>query len=319
MSRPKAAVFEAEMIHYTLEKELAATIFASRQWRCYLDDKQPIYIHSDQIPLCFLQTQKKLTGQRPRWFESLSQINWYITYIPEDRNVVADAVSKGTHLPKSQVVLHDGHTLAAVKPQEPYSALSLTTALVRRDSTQFYETTSYGYPTSVDGSGATSSGNTSAPNPARQISPEEFFSAPTSENTPDLHRPVQPTFKTIPCFHLHSGSSIASPTSMRQLQRPPPPPTRITRSTQRRTTMSTVHTPEVTPPRLLRPSPPPLPPPPPTAGSSGRISTPALEHGMLPSEETDGMICRPARQPLHQSRGSQGSRFIRTSTSAFKP
>ena len=43
-------------------------------------------------------------------------------YIPGDMNVVADAVSRATHLPVSQVVLHDGRTLAAEKPQEPYSA-----------------------------------------------------------------------------------------------------------------------------------------------------------------------------------------------------
>ena len=134
--------------------------------------------------------------------------------------MVADAVGRATHLPLSQVVLHDGLTLAAEKPQEPYSALSLTTALVRRDPTQFYETTSSGYPTLVDGSGASSSGNTSAPNTERQISREELFSAPTRRTT-DLHRPVRPTYKAIPCYHLRSSDSIPSPTSRRQLRRTP--------------------------------------------------------------------------------------------------
>ena len=54
--------------------------------------------------------------------------------------------------------------------------------------------------------------------------------------------------------------------------------------------MSAVHTPEVTPPRLTRLSPSALTPPPPTAGSSGRILTPRLDNGTLPSEQTDGMI-----------------------------
>ena len=283
---------KAEVNYYTLEKELAAIIFASRQWRCYLENNQPVYIHSDHNPLRFLQTQKKLTGKQARWVESLSRINWYITYIPGDKNVVADAVSRATHLPLSQVVLHDGHTLAAEKPQEPYSALSLTTALVRRDPTQFYETTSSGYPTLVDGSGATSSGNTSAPNTARQISPEELFSAPTSENY---------RFTSTSPTDLQSYPVLQPP---QQRQHPLPylqaattarPPTRTTRNSQRRTIMSTVHTPEVTPPRLTRPSPSALPPPPPTAGNSGRILTPGLENGTLPSEETDGMI---ADQPV---------------------
>ena len=173
---------KAEVNYYTLQKELAAIILASRQWRCHLENTQRVYIHSDHNPLRFLQTQKKLTGKHARWVESLSRIHWYITYIPGDKNEVADVVSMATHLPLSQVVLHDSHTLEAEKPQEPYSALSLTTALVRRDPIQFYMTTSSGYPTLVDGSGAISSGNTSAPNMARQICPEQLFSAPTSEN-----------------------------------------------------------------------------------------------------------------------------------------
>ena len=107
---------KAEVNYYTLEKELAAIIFASRQWRCYLENNQPVYIHSDHNPLRFLQTQKKLTGKQARWVESLSRINWYITYIPGDKNVVAEAISRAAHLPLSQVVLHDGHTLAAEKP-----------------------------------------------------------------------------------------------------------------------------------------------------------------------------------------------------------
>ena len=71
-----------------------------------------------------------------------------------------------------------------------------------------------------------------------------------------------------------------------------PPPTRTTRTSRRRISMSTVHTPKVTPPRPTRPSPSALPPPPPTAG---RIFTPGLENGSLPSEETDSMI---ADQPV---------------------
>ena len=88
---------KAEVNYYTLEKELAAIIFASHQWRCYLDNNQPVYIHSGHNPLRFLQTQKKLTGKQARWVESLSRINWYITYIPGDKNVVADAVSWATN------------------------------------------------------------------------------------------------------------------------------------------------------------------------------------------------------------------------------
>ena len=154
---------KAEVNYYTLEKELGAIIFASRQWRCYLENNQPVYIHSDHNPLRFLQTQKKLTGKQARWVESLSRINWYITYIPGDKNVVADAVSRATHLPMSQVVLHDGHTLAAETPHEPYPALSLPSSLVLRDHALPYETTSYASPTLEVGSEGPSHGSTLAP------------------------------------------------------------------------------------------------------------------------------------------------------------
>ena len=106
-------MFKAEVNYYTLEQGLAAKFFASRQWRSYLESNQPVYIHSDHNPLHVLQTQNKLTSKQARWVESLSRINWYITYIPGDKNVVADAVGRATHLPLSQVVVHDGHTLAA--------------------------------------------------------------------------------------------------------------------------------------------------------------------------------------------------------------
>lgn len=126
----------AEENYYTLEKELGAIVFAYRQWRCYLENNHTVFIHSDHNPLRFLQTQKKLSGKHARWLESLSRIDWKITYIPGDKNVVADAVSRATHLPTTEVVLHDGHTLAAERPHEPYRALALTSLLVRRSPGQ---------------------------------------------------------------------------------------------------------------------------------------------------------------------------------------
>ena len=57
---------KAEVNYYTSDKEIAANIFASRQWQCYLENNQPVYIHSDHNPLRFLKTQKKLTGKQAR-------------------------------------------------------------------------------------------------------------------------------------------------------------------------------------------------------------------------------------------------------------
>lgn len=106
-----------------------------------------MFIHSDHNPLRFLQTQKKLSGKHARWLESLSRIDWKITYIPGEKNYVADALSRATHLHETEVVLHDGNTLAAEMPQSatktpadhaqvPYQPLALTNLLVRRALTQ---------------------------------------------------------------------------------------------------------------------------------------------------------------------------------------
>lgn len=136
----------AEENYYTLEKELGAIIFAYKQWRCYLENNHTVFIHSDHNPLQFLKTQKKLSGKHARWLESMSRIDWKITYVPGDKNVVADAVSRATHLPQTEVVLHDGLTLAAELPRRPappsekaqpaYQPLALTSFLVRRSPSE---------------------------------------------------------------------------------------------------------------------------------------------------------------------------------------
>ena len=127
---------KAEENYYTLEKELGAIIFAYKQWRCYLENNQTVFIHSDHNPLQFLKTQKKLSGKHARWLESMSRIDWKITYIPGDKNVVADAVSRATHLPETEIILHDGLTLAAEQPQAPYQPLALINVLARRSPSQ---------------------------------------------------------------------------------------------------------------------------------------------------------------------------------------
>ena len=124
---------KSERNYYTLEKELGAIVFAHRQWRCYLENNQPVFIHSDHNPLRFLQNQKNLTGKHARWLESLSRIDWRITYIPGDKNVVADAVSRATHLSQTETSLHDGLTISAEQPMVEYKALALTEPLARRD------------------------------------------------------------------------------------------------------------------------------------------------------------------------------------------
>lgn len=177
---------KSEENYYTLEKELGAIVFAYRQWRCYLENNQTVFIHSDHNPLRFLQTQKKLTGKHARWLESLSRIDWKITYIPGDKNVVADAVSRATHLPNTEVTLHDGMTLCAEHPQQPYRALALTNLLVRRPLTP---TDFPPLPTSSESSSGTSRAT------HRQTSQQACQSTGTMGSMP-LHMVGQPARPT---------------------------------------------------------------------------------------------------------------------------
>ena len=131
----------SEVHHATFEKELGAIVFAARQWRCYLENGHPVYIHSDHNPLRYLQTQQRLNSKQARWVETLSRINWQIMYVPGDKNVVADAVSRATHLPAMTVPLHDSHPITCVSinghgiPNHitcHYPAITLITLVARR-------------------------------------------------------------------------------------------------------------------------------------------------------------------------------------------
>lgn len=129
----------SEVHHATFEKELGAIVFAARQWRCYLENNQPVYIHTDHNPLKYLQTQQRLNGKQARWVESLSRINWHIAYVPGDKNVVADAVSRATHLECMTVRLHDETpitcTASAAWPfncGRSYPAVTLMALIARR-------------------------------------------------------------------------------------------------------------------------------------------------------------------------------------------
>ena len=127
----------SEVHHATFEKELGAIVFAARQWRCYLENGRPVYIHSDHNPLRYLQTQQRLNSKQARWVESLSRINWKITYVPGDENVVADALSRATHHPHTLTPLLDSFPIScaarisATCPR-PIAAISLTLAVARR-------------------------------------------------------------------------------------------------------------------------------------------------------------------------------------------
>ena len=259
---------QSEVNHATFEKELGAIVFAARHWRCYLENNQPVFIHSDHNPLKYLQTQQKLNSKQARWIESLSRINWCITYVPGDKNVVADAVSRATHLSAESPTLHDGYPVSCVAASRTnaYPAVSLTALLARRTSN---------YLTTVNGSARLSTTDSRPPSTAaysgpaaitrgvhlppnsRACSRSEFSSTSTTNSS--TSRAASGAFHVLtPRSHPHVHARVRS-----QLQPPPglppqPLPTSVTSSSP--------------PPRLPSPPPPlpppPLPPPPPPSPAS---------------------------------------------------
>lgn len=247
-------------VHYaTFEKELGAIIFTARQWRCYLENNQPVFIHSDHNPLRFLRSQQKLNSKQARWVESLSRINWHITYIPGDKNVVADAVSRATHLRPDSVTLHDGHLVACSQ--------TLIEPVARRSPPHSPA------PTSGAGPLPAISSSTSGPMmlqplalPSTSASPANYLKALLSTAAPASSG-----------FHPNSLKSCASTTR----RNPPPSDPRSCRSTPR-----------------LAASVAPTTRPPPTSSTASRASTSAMAQPLPPPPPLTDPIPPPALEGL---------------------
>ena len=99
----------AEVNYSTTEQELLAIVYATQQWRHYLEGPQ-WQLHTDHQPLVWIRTQPSLSRRQTRWLEWLSRFHIEFCYIPGKQNVLADALSRATHLPSTQdAPLHDGN------------------------------------------------------------------------------------------------------------------------------------------------------------------------------------------------------------------
>ena len=79
----------------THDLELAAVVFALKQWRHYLYGvKCEVYI--DHRSLQYVFTQKDLNLRQRRWMELLKDYDITILYHPGKANDVADALSRKT-------------------------------------------------------------------------------------------------------------------------------------------------------------------------------------------------------------------------------
>jgi hypothetical protein len=77
----------------THDLELAAVVFALKQWRHYLYGTKCI-VYTDHRSLQYIFTQKDMTMRQRRWHELIKDYDCEIRYHPGKANVVADALSR---------------------------------------------------------------------------------------------------------------------------------------------------------------------------------------------------------------------------------
>ena len=82
-----------EQNYPTHDLELAAVVFALKNWRHYLYGEQ-CEIFTNHKSLKYLFTQKELNMRQRRWLELLKDYDLTISYHPGKANVVADALSR---------------------------------------------------------------------------------------------------------------------------------------------------------------------------------------------------------------------------------
>jgi len=87
----------AEQNYPIHEKELLAIIHAIRLWRPYLEG-QKFTVVTDHASLEYIKTQGNLSKRQARWLETLQANDFDVKYKPGKDNVVADALSRQTHL-----------------------------------------------------------------------------------------------------------------------------------------------------------------------------------------------------------------------------
>jgi ribonuclease HI len=81
----------------TDDMELAAVVHALKIWRYYIIGKR-CEVYSDHKRLKYIFTQLDLNLRQQRWLELIKDYNLGINYHPGKANVVADALSRRSHL-----------------------------------------------------------------------------------------------------------------------------------------------------------------------------------------------------------------------------
>ena len=86
--------------HYsTIEKEAYALLAALEKFKVYLGSTtHPIIVYSDHQPLKFLNKMKLKNSRLMRWWLALQPYNLEIRHIKGCDNVLADTLSRVSHL-----------------------------------------------------------------------------------------------------------------------------------------------------------------------------------------------------------------------------
>jgi hypothetical protein len=86
-----------EVNYPTQDLELAAVVHALKIWRHYLMGKR-CELYTDHKSLKYIFTQSNLNLRQRRWLELIKDYDLGINYHPEKTNVVADALSRRSHV-----------------------------------------------------------------------------------------------------------------------------------------------------------------------------------------------------------------------------
>eukprot|EP01135_Chromosphaera_perkinsii_P011529 Nk52_evm28s2426 gene=Nk52_evmTU28s2426 len=84
---------ESELHYTTTEKELIAIVYATAKWRHWLHLNN-FTVLTDHKALTYFMNLKQLTGRLARWFLRLMEFPITIEYLPGEKNVVADFLSR---------------------------------------------------------------------------------------------------------------------------------------------------------------------------------------------------------------------------------
>jgi transposase InsO family protein len=100
----------AEKNYGVTDKELLAIVEAVRHWRCYLEgNPYPTKVHTDHQGLQWLNSKAELSGRQARWVESLSDLEYEVSYIPGPRNAAADALSRRADFEEDAIGVRGKH------------------------------------------------------------------------------------------------------------------------------------------------------------------------------------------------------------------